>query len=69
MFPTSSGGYSFATPLADEAATDWWTARRRAYAKQSPSLGGPDAGAWRRSWALGAKSKSVARRRRRWPEI
>ena len=55
--------------LADEAATDWWTARRRAYAKQSPSLGGPDAGAWRRSWALGAKSKSVARRRRRWPEI
>ena len=55
--------------LADEVATDWWTARRRSYAQQSPSLGGPDAGAWRRAWALGAKSKSVARRRRRWPDI
>ena len=55
--------------LADEVATDWWTARQRAYAQQSPSLGGPDAGAWRRAWALGSKSKSVARRRRRWPEI
>ena len=55
--------------LADEVASDWWTARRRAYTKQSPSLSGPDAGAWRRAWALGAKSKSVSRRRRRWPEI
>jgi 1-acyl-sn-glycerol-3-phosphate acyltransferase len=55
--------------LADEVATDWWTARQRAYAKESPSLGGPDAGAWRRAWALGAKSKSVTRRRRRWPDI
>jgi 1-acyl-sn-glycerol-3-phosphate acyltransferase len=55
--------------LADEVATDWWTARKRAYSKQSPSLAGPDTGAWRRAWALGAKSKSVTRRRRRWPDL
>ena len=55
--------------LADEVATDWWTARRRAYSKQSPSLAGPDTGAWRRAWALGAKNKAVTRRRRRWPDL
>lgn len=56
--------------LADEHTTDWWTARRRAAARTSPSLTGPDAGAWRRAWALGDRSE---RRRRetgsaaRWP--
>jgi 1-acyl-sn-glycerol-3-phosphate acyltransferase len=54
--------------LADEVTTDWWTARKRAAAGTSPSLAGPDAGAWRRSWARG----EPARRRRagradRWP--
>ena len=39
--------------LADEQTTDWWTARRRFAAGTSPSLTGPDAGAWRRTWALG----------------
>jgi 1-acyl-sn-glycerol-3-phosphate acyltransferase len=39
--------------LADEQTTDWWTARRRAAVGTSPSLTGPDAGAWRRAWALG----------------
>jgi 1-acyl-sn-glycerol-3-phosphate acyltransferase len=38
--------------LADEQATDWWTARRRAAAQTTPSLAGPAAGAWRRVWAL-----------------
>src|SRR5581483_4906510 len=38
--------------LADEQATDWWTARRRAAKATSPSLTGPAAGAWRRAWAL-----------------
>ena len=39
--------------LADEQATDWWTARRRAATGASPSLTGPSAtGAWRRQWAL-----------------
>ena len=42
------------TALADEQATDWWTARRRAASRTSPALTGPDAGAWRRTWALGA---------------
>ncbi|MHB1775054.1 MAG: lysophospholipid acyltransferase family protein [Acidimicrobiales bacterium] len=39
--------------LADEVATDWWTARRRAADGRTPPPTGPDAGAWRRSWALG----------------
>ncbi|HLI24667.1 MAG TPA: lysophospholipid acyltransferase family protein, partial [Acidimicrobiales bacterium] len=52
--------------LGDEQGSDWWTARRRAAAGSTPSLTGPAAGAWRRSWALGD------RRRRsqpppRWP--
>ena len=39
--------------MADEGRTDWWTARRRAAAGATPSAQGPDAAAWRRSWALG----------------
>jgi len=39
--------------LADEVASDWWTARRRAADGTSPSPRGPEAPAWRRSWALG----------------
>jgi hypothetical protein len=38
--------------LADEQATDWWTARRRAAEGATPAITGPDAAAWRRSWAL-----------------
>ena len=38
--------------LADEAATDWWSARRRAATGTTPSLSGPAAGSWRRAWAL-----------------
>jgi 1-acyl-sn-glycerol-3-phosphate acyltransferase len=38
--------------LADERATDWWTARRRAAAGATPAITGPEAAAWRRSWAL-----------------
>jgi 1-acyl-sn-glycerol-3-phosphate acyltransferase len=41
--------------LADEQATDWWTATRRAAQRASPSLTGPSAAApWRRTWAVGA---------------
>ena len=40
--------------LADEVATDWWTARRRAAAGETPSPRGPDAPSWRRAWALDA---------------
>jgi hypothetical protein len=38
--------------MADEAATDWWTARKRAARGATPSLQGPDASSWRRSWLL-----------------
>ena len=38
--------------LADERATDWWTARRRAAGGATPAITGPAAAAWRRSWAL-----------------
>jgi len=51
--------------LGDEQATDWWSARQRAAAGTTPSLHGPDASAWRRSWSLGE-----GKRRRsgpRWP--
>jgi 1-acyl-sn-glycerol-3-phosphate acyltransferase len=54
--------------LADEAATDWWQARRRAHAGATPSLQGPAVGAWRRAWALGDRGP---RRRQRlsWPDL
>ena len=38
--------------LADEASTDWWTARKRAVGGATPPLQGPDLPAWRRAWAL-----------------
>ncbi len=40
------------TMLADEATTDYWTARRRAADGTSPTLGGPDYTGWRRQWDL-----------------
>jgi hypothetical protein len=51
--------------LADERSTDWWTARRHAAMGTTPSLTGPDAAVWRRSWAL----ERSARKRpvRTWP--
>ena len=39
--------------MADEARTDWWSARRRAASGETPSPRGPAASAWRRAWALG----------------
>jgi 1-acyl-sn-glycerol-3-phosphate acyltransferase len=38
--------------LADERSSDWWTARRRAAEGATPAITGPEASAWRRSWAL-----------------
>jgi 1-acyl-sn-glycerol-3-phosphate acyltransferase len=38
--------------LADERATDWWTARRRAATGATPAITGPEAAPWRRAWAL-----------------
>ena len=57
--------------LADEATSDWWTARQRAYAGATPALGGPDTGSWRRSWMLGSRDPHHRGRRpkaeRQWP--
>jgi 1-acyl-sn-glycerol-3-phosphate acyltransferase len=38
--------------LADEAESDWWSARRRAAAGTTPPFRGPAVSAWRREWAL-----------------
>jgi len=38
--------------MADEASTDWWTARKQAARGTIPPLQGPDVAAWRRSWML-----------------
>jgi 1-acyl-sn-glycerol-3-phosphate acyltransferase len=38
--------------MADEARSDWWTARKQAAAGTTPPLQGPDASPWRRSWML-----------------
>lgn len=55
--------------LADEAGSDWWQARRRAAAGDTPSLQGPSTGAWRRTWALGDRRAGRRRPRRSWPEV
>ncbi len=59
------------TTLADEGATDWWTATRRAAARISPALTGPEGvSSWRRTWALGDRRRATGKRRgheRRWP--
>lgn len=60
--------------LADEAATDWWSARARAAQGRTPALTGPDASSWRRAWALGPSPKDRARKRspadgQSWPKI
>lgn len=40
--------------MADEANTDWWTARRRAADGVTPPATGPAVSSWRRAWALGS---------------
>lgn len=56
--------------LADEATTDWWSARRRAATGATPALSAPDgAGRWRRAWSLSANRDRRRRTRRRWPEL
>ena len=62
------------TTLADEATTDYWTARRRAAGGTSPRLGGPDYTGWRRQWDLSKHRKQGiagwrSRPTRRWPDL
>ena len=54
--------------LADEATSDWYSARRRAAAGETPTLAGPQSGAWRRTWALTAQRKRPTGAKR-WPEL
>jgi len=51
--------------LADEQATDWWSARRRAAQGRTPPLTGPEVSPWRRAWALGEGRRPKAGVR--WP--
>ena len=57
--------------LADEAATDWWSARQRAARDQSPRLTGPEGSSWRRAWALGDRRgpQTRAAPRTAWPRF
>ena len=57
------------TALADEADTDWYSARKRAHAGASGTLTGPDVGVWRRQWALGGSRRTPSTRARRWPDL
>ncbi len=57
------------TALADEASTDWYSARKRAHAGASGTLTGPDVGVWRRQWALGDRRRTPSTRARRWPDL
>ncbi|MEY2435099.1 MAG: 1-acyl-sn-glycerol-3-phosphate acyltransferase [Acidimicrobiaceae bacterium] len=61
--------------LADEASTDWYTARLRAHRAATPPLSGPESpstlvGLWRRTWALGDRGPKRRRAtKRRWPDL
>ena len=53
--------------LADEQATDWWSARSRAAAGATPALTGPRAAEWRRFWSLGEGRRPGRPKLPRWP--
>jgi 1-acyl-sn-glycerol-3-phosphate acyltransferase len=55
--------------LADESTGDWYAARRRAHAGETPSLTGPDLASWRRAWALGDRKGRQTKSKRGWPEL
>jgi 1-acyl-sn-glycerol-3-phosphate acyltransferase len=53
--------------LADETATDWWSARQRAHTQEHPSLKGPALDSWRRDWTS-PDHRSRRSETRRWPD-
>ena len=55
--------------LADESATDWWSARRRAATGTTAPLTGPGTTGWRRAWALGDRTRRARTTHRTWPEL
>jgi 1-acyl-sn-glycerol-3-phosphate acyltransferase len=54
--------------LADEATTDWYSARLRAARDETPELTGPEAPSWRRTWALGDRGPK-RRAALKWPDL
>jgi 1-acyl-sn-glycerol-3-phosphate acyltransferase len=55
--------------LGDEGRTDWYSARKRVHAGEVPSMRGPAAGDWRKSWDLGDRSPIRRRQKRTWPDL
>lgn len=55
--------------LGDEGRNDWYQARKRAHAGETPSMRGPQAGDWRRHWDLGDRSPIRRRQKRTWPNL
>lgn len=57
--------------LADEFSHGWWESRRRAHRNETALITGPEAGAWRRKWALGPKpgSRRPKPDAQRWPQL
>lgn len=53
--------------LADEQASDWWSARKRAALGETPSLTGPVQSGWRRTWSA-TPLKTIATQAPRWPK-
>ncbi len=61
--------------LADEAESDWWSARVRAAAGTTTPYRGPDVSPWRRAWSLPSSAdptahgseKAASGHRRTWP--
>ena len=51
--------------LADEAESDWWSARRRAAKGETPAFRGPEASPWRRAWALPDSARNSGKTRSR----
>ena len=52
--------------LLDEDRSDWYAARRRAAAGETPSPAGPQVANWRRVWASTASPRSGAGRAKAW---
>jgi 1-acyl-sn-glycerol-3-phosphate acyltransferase len=49
--------------LADEAESDWWSARLRKARGTTPPIRGPEVSSWRRAWALPDSAQRFVRRR------
>lgn len=55
--------------LADEATTDWYGARRRVAEGTTPSLSAPQAGVWRRAWAVSGQRRKRRSTTKSWPDL